>query len=314
MKTSRMFWTIGIIVVVLVVGVLGVRFFSRTGGGTAATSSTSASVVKGTIHTTLNATGTIISANQVDLSFDIAGKLSEMDTAVNQAVVNGQQLAVLEPTTGAANVALASSIDGTVIHIGAKVGEQLGGTTASTRTTTTTASGSPAIDTPGFITVADLNNLQVKLGVDQADIAKLSVNQAVTISLDAIPDKTFTGAAVFIDPIPTNSQNVITYTVNVSLANPDPRVKLGMSANVSVDLGQKENVLLVPNLAVKTVNGKKVVTKIVAGKQNDVNVTVGVSDDKNTEIKSGLNKGDKVIVGVLTVSSSGGGGGPFGGR
>jgi hypothetical protein len=78
-------------------------------------------------------------------------------------------------------------------------------------------------------------------------------------------------------------------------------------------LGKKDDVLLVPNLAVKTVNGQKVVTKVVKGKQTDVNVTVGVSDDKNTEIKSGLNAGDTVIVGVVTVTSSVRGGGAFGG-
>lgn len=301
-------------IAVLLVIILAVFIGMRLAGGrsTRSSATTTATVAKGTIHTTLNATGTIISANQVDLNFDTSGKLSELDVAVNQAVSNGQQLAVLEPTIGS-NVALNSSIDGTVIHIGAKVGEQLGGTSASAVTrTTTTGSGSPAIDTPGFITVADLNNLQVKMGVDQADIAKLTVNQAVTISLDAIPDKTFSGTVVFIDPIPTNNQNVITYTVDTNLVSPDPRVRLGMSANVSVDLGKVENVLLVPNLAVKTVNGSKVVTKVVAGKQTDVDVTVGVSDDKNTEIKSGLKSGDKVVVGVVTVSSTSGGGGPFG--
>lgn len=306
------FRSIAIVIAVLVVIVLAVFVGTRLSSGQPSSSAaaTTATVTKGTIHTTLNATGTIISANQVDLNFDTAGKLAELDVAVNQAVTNGQQLAVLEPTLGS-NVALTSSIDGTVIQIGAKVGEQLGGTTTSTRATTTTSS-SPAIDTPGFITVADLNNLQIKMGIDQADVAKLSVNQAVTISLDAIPDKTFTGAVVFIDPIPTNSQNVITYTVYTNLASPDSRVKLGMSSNVSVDLGQTDNVLLVPNLAVKTVNGKKVVTKVVAGKQTDVDVTVGVSDDKNTEIKNGLSNSDKVVVGEVTVSSSGGGGGPFG--
>lgn len=310
------FRNIAIVIAVLVVIILAVFVGTRLSGGSPASTAatTTATVTKGTIHTTLNATGTIISANQVDLNFDTAGKLTELHVGVNQAVTNGQLLAVLEPTTRGSNVELTSSIDGTVIHIGAKVGEQLGGTTTSTLTTTTTTSGSPAIETPGFITVADLNNLQVKMGVDQADVAKLSVNQAVTISLDAIPDKNFTGAVVFIDPIPTNSQNVITYTVYTNLASADQRVKLGMSANVSVNLGQTDNVLLVPNLAVKTVNGKKVVTKVVTGKQTDVDVTVGVSDDKNTEIRSGLSNGDKVIVGEVTVSSSGGGGGPFGGR
>ncbi len=307
--------TIAISIVVLVLVVLALFVGSRLSGPkqTSSSAATTATATLGTIHTTLNATGTIISANQVDLNFNTPGKLTELDVAVNQVVADGQQLAILAPTSGAADVVLTSTLAGTVIHIGAKVGEQIGSTTAQSGNGSATGSGSPAIATTGFLTVADLNNLQVKVGVDQADIAKLSINQAVAISLDAIPDKTFAGAVVFIDPIPLNSQNVITYNAYVSLTAPDPLVRLGMSANASVDLGKKENVLLVPNLAVKTVNGQKVVTKVVRGKQTDVNVTVGVADDKNTEIKSGLSSGDKVVVGVVTVTSSARGGGAFGG-
>ncbi len=290
-----------VVVVLLVIGYLMIR----GGGQTEQTNLTTATVAKGTVDSTLSATGTIISANQVDLNFEDPGKLTSLSVGLNSAVANGQELARLDPT--AANLdeeILISSIDGTVIQIGAKVGEQLGTTAAQTKSTGTTTSGSPAIDTTGFITVADTANLQVKIGIDQADIANVAAGQAVTISLDAIPDKDFGGNIVSIDPIPTNNQNVITYTVYASVISPDTRVRLGMSANVRLDMGKKENVLIVPNLAVKTVDGQRSVTRIVNGKQVDTKVTVGISDDKNTEIKSGLSEGDKVIVGSISLTSS----------
>lgn len=303
MRSLKVPLIVAAVVVVLIVFAVGLFMFTRSGQQTES-NLTIATVTKGTVKSTLSATGTIISANQVDLSFEDAGKLTSLSVSLNQAVANGQELARLQPTnTNLGEETLTSTIDGTVIHIGAKVGEQLGGTT-QVKTTASASSGSPAIDTTGFLTVADIANLQVKTSIDQADIANVTVDQPVTIYLDAIPDKVFDGKVVSIDPIPTNNQNVITYTVYASLISPDTRVRLGMSANVGIDLGKKENVLIVPNLAVKTTDGQKSVTRIVNGKQVETSVQVGTSDDKNTEIKSGLSEGDKVVVGSISLTSS----------
>ncbi|MFZ3063556.1 MAG: HlyD family efflux transporter periplasmic adaptor subunit [Actinomycetota bacterium] len=328
MTTRRILWAIVTILVLLVVGYAGYRLlFSGTPQTTQQFST--AKVTKGTINSTLSATGIIISANQVDLDFDYPGELASLAVEVNSQVTAGQELATLEPTdTKIGEQTLTSPIDGTVIYIGAKVSEQIGttsGTTSTPQTTTGMAqggAGSSSVETSGFITVADLKNLQVKMGIDQADIAKVAVGQPAKITLDAIPDKEFAGNVVFIDPIPTSEQNVITYTVYATLGNPDPAIRLGMSADVKLDLGKKENVLIVPNLAVKTVEGKKVVSKIVDGVPTDVNVEVGLSDDENTEIVSGLLEGDKVTLGVVTITPQGGtqrapmggGGGMFGAR
>jgi len=317
LKLSRILLISIIAIAIVILLILGFLMF-RGNSQPAQTGLSTATVTKGTVNSTLSATGTIISANQVDLNFEDPGKLTSLSVGLNSAVANGQELARLTPTdTKLDEETLTSTIDGTVIHIGAKVGEQLGTTTTQAKSTSATTSGSPAIDTTGFITIADTANLQVKIGVDQADIAYVVVGQPVTTSLDAIPDKNFGGNIVSIDPIPTNNQNVITYTVYASVIGPDTRVRLGMSSNVKLDLGKKENVLIVPNLAVKTVDGQRSVTRIVNKKQVDIKVQVGISDDKNTEIKDGLSVGDKVIVGSISLTSSSnststGGGGMFG--
>lgn len=324
---------IGVVVLgLLAIILIGYFYWPRGQQQTSQQDVKTATVEKGTIESTLSATGTVISANQVDLNFDYAGELTSLAVGVNSLVAAGQELARLEPTdTKVGEQTLTSSIDGTVIQIGAEVGEQIGTTSSTTSQSVSatssgqTGSSSPSIETSGFITIADLKNLQVKMSVDQADITKVSVGQSAKITLDAISDKEFSGSVTFIDPIPVSSQNVITYTVNVSLADPDPKIYLGMSADVKLNLGKKENVLVVPNLAIKTVEGKKVVSKIIDGAPTDVNVEVGLSDDENTEIVSGLLEGDKVTLGVVTTTSQsgttgsqgrtgGGGGGFFGAR
>lgn len=334
MTRRRILWAIVIVVVLLAVGYAGYRLlFSATPQTTQ--QSKTAKVTKGTINSALSATGIVVSANQVDLNFDYPGELTSLAVAVNSQVTAGQELATLDPTdTKIGEQILTSPIDGTVIQISAKVGEQIGSASGTTSGTTSTAqattggqggtasTSSASIQTSGLMTVADLKNLQVKMGIDQADIAKVAVGQAVKITLDAISDKEFSGNVAFIDPIPTNNQNVITYTVYATLSNPDSAIRLGMSADVKLNLGKNENVLIVPNLAVKTVEGKKVVSKIVDGVPTDINVEVGLSDEENTEIVSGLLEGDKVTLGVVTVTSqgggqgtsSGGGGGFFGPR
>ena len=270
-------------------------------------------VARQTISPTFSATGTVTSANQVDLNFDYARKLESLEVGLNENVTEDQDLATLNPSESRiADQTIESPMDGTVINIATQVGE----TVSTSGTSAVGASGtleSSTIETSGFITIADLSALQMEISVDQADMPKVTGGQGVKISFDAIPDREFDGTVTLTDPIPVNDQNVITYTVYTSISNPDPAVRLGMSADIEFDVGKKENVLAVPNIAVKTKDGKKVVTTVVNGNQENVDVEVGASDDENTEIISGLSEGDEVVVGTIKKSSEQGGGGFFGG-
>jgi multidrug efflux pump subunit AcrA (membrane-fusion protein) len=155
----------------------------------------------------------------------------------------------------------------------------------------------------GFIMIADLTKLEVTAAVDQADIPKVNKGQEVAISLDAFPDDEFKGKVTTVDPNPVVTQNVVTYNISVSIDNPDAKTQLGMGATLKIDLGKKKNVLVVPNLAVRSEGGSKVVRKIIDGNPTDVRVEVGLSDDENTEITSGLEAGDEIQVGVFAAAS-----------
>lgn len=214
-----------------------------------------------------------------------AGPTSD-DRTIQQAAVTQAEENYNAADRDFDNALLTSPIDGTVISINGNVGEEV----------SSGASGS----NPAFTVVADLAKLKVTAAVDQADIPKVDKGQDVTISLDAFPDREFKGKVTNIDPNPVVTQNVVTYNISVTIDNPDPKTQLSMGATLEIDLGMKENVLVVPNLAVRSVDDNKVISKVIDGIPTDVRVEVGLSDDENTEITSGLEEGDEIVVGVFT--------------
>jgi len=278
-------------------------------------------VKKGSVNSSFSATGIVVSAKQVDLNFDDApGLLEELEVSLNEKVEEDQDLARLDPTnTMLGDETLESPIDGTVIQIGAKEGEIVSSSGGSSAAATASTAGT--IETSGFMTIADLNELQIRIGIDQADIKKVSKGQKVKITLDALEDEEYSGKVVSIDPVPSNDQNVITYTAHASISKIKSSIRLGMSANVELEYGKKDNVLIVPNDAVRSRDGRKMIMVMSEdGRPQPVEVKVGNADEKNTEITSGLNEGDEIISGRQNFrpggqgSGGGRGGFPFGPR
>ncbi len=221
---------------------------------------------------------------------------SSYDIDIQEALVIQAKENYEEALDNLAKATLVSPIAGTVLAVNASVGEQVSaGSQASVSSAATSASSS----SNDFIVIADLENLQVKASVDQVDIPKVAKGQSVSISLDALPDKEFKGKVIFVDPNPLSSQDVITYNIIVSIEKPDPKIQLGMTANLKIDLGRRENVLVVPNLALRSVEGQKVVSKLIDGTPTDIPVEVGLSDDDNTEITSGLLEGDEIVISLF---------------
>ena len=221
--------------------------------------------------------------------------------AVTQAKENYQEaLDNLEQST------LKSPIVGTVLAINASVGEQVAGTSSSgaggqsTSGAGQTDSSSTSSSSTDFMVIADLSKLLVEASVDQVDIPKIAKDQNITITLDAMSGTEFKGKVVNIDPIANNTQDVITYNIKTSIESPDPKIQLGMTADLKIDLGEHKDVLLVPNLAVRSQDGSKVVQKMIDGTPTDVTVEVGLSDEENTEITSGLLEGDEIVVNVFS--------------
>ncbi len=236
---------------------------------------------------------------------------SELDTAETSVSVATAQLsaarAQVEQTRASLNYAetnlrytkILSPVDGTVISRNVDVGQTV----------------AASFQTPTLFNIAqDLTRMQINTSVDEADIGKIQVDQPVEFSVDAYPDMIFEGKIAEVRSAPITVQNVVTYDVVARVDNPDLRLKPGMTANVSIVVAEKKNVLRVSNAALRfrppdaEIGGKSAPVRgkgqgvWVPTEKNPkrVAVTTGISDGTFTEILSGdLRESQSVIVEVM---------------
>ncbi|MCX7778688.1 MAG: efflux RND transporter periplasmic adaptor subunit [Patescibacteria group bacterium] len=146
------------------------------------------------------------------------------------------------------------------------------------------------------ITINSLGNFEIELDISETDISKIKVGQPAKISLDALPDEFFTGRVVKIDPAETVIQGVVYYKATVAFDHQDERIKVGMTVNVEIVTAKKENILLVPEIAVRQKNGKKFVKVFKDKKIKEVEVQTGLVNNKGeVEIISGLEGGETIV-------------------
>jgi HlyD family secretion protein len=172
------------------------------------------------------------------------------------------------------------------------------------------------------VEIDNLSTQFVDVVVSEIDINKIKVGQAVQLSFDAIPNKTYSGKVTTVGTVGTSSQGVVNFPVTVQLTDADAQVKPGMSAAVNIDVATDKNVLLVPNQAVRSLGNQHTVTVLYQGQLIPVQVTVGISNDTTTEVTGGqLKEGDTIVLNPSATSSGsssfgggrgGGGGIPFG--
>lgn len=160
----------------------------------------------------------------------------------------------------------------------------------------------------------------VTLSLNEVDVFKVKVGQKVTLTFDAVPDLTLTGEVAEVDTLGTVTQGVVSYGVKIKIDVSDDRVKPGMTSTANIITGVKQNVLLVPNSAVKTQAGQSYVQVL---NQNSVKpstanaallisavapenrpVEIGLSNDTETEIVSGLSESDMVITQTVDPSKT----------
>jgi HlyD family secretion protein len=106
--------------------------------------------------------------------------------------------------------------------------------------------------TPTLFTIAqDLTKMQIETSVDESDISRIKVGQPASFTVDAYPDQPFSGSVIQIRNAPVVTQNVVTYVVVIGVSNKDLKLKPGMTANVSVQTQQKDDVLKIPSAALR---------------------------------------------------------------
>jgi HlyD family secretion protein len=202
---------------------------------------------------------------------------------------------------------LKAPVGGVVLAVNGKVGESSGNTSSATGSSGSQTSGGTSSSTSsaatssatsagnGFVTIANPSQLEVTANIAEADAAGLQLGQEATVTFPATND-TATGTVTQITPQSTVTNNVVLYPITVSLDSAPPGVKTGSTASLSITDGQATGVLEVPTAAITTVGTNHTVTVQRGGSDTVVPVGVGLTGATTTEITSGLQAGDVVVL------------------
>ncbi len=145
--------------------------------------------------------------------------------------------------------------------------------------------------------LADLSRLLVDVEVSEIDVNRVQLGQPVTLNFDAVLDHTYQGEVVEIGLTGMIVQGVVNFKVVVELHDLDEAIKPGMTAAVNIVVDQIEDVLLVPNRAVRVQDGERVVYVLREGMLTPVKVRLGVSSETHSEvIESVLREGDLIVL------------------
>jgi RND family efflux transporter MFP subunit len=187
---------------------------------------------------------------------------------------------------------IVAPFDGVVADITITEGEEISTATLAT----------PAIS------LVDTSEIEMRGFIDEIDIAMVQLGQEANIILDALPDEEVKGSVVFISPVGTIQAGVVSYGTTITLENPVAELRDGMSATAEVIIERHDDVLSIPNRAIGGTPENPMVVVLVDGQQEEREITLGLTDGINTEVLSGLQEGEEV---VLPTSSGGQSGGFF---
>lgn len=182
-------------------------------------------------------------------------------------------------------------IDGTVNEINIENGDSLNKSSSNSNNKTP-------------IIIGDLSTMKAKVGINEVDITNVQIGQNVNITFDAIDGLTATGKVEKIDALGTLNSGVVSYNVVISFDSLDARIRPQMSISAEIITSSKQDVLMVSNSAIKTQNGENYVQVINKGVPKKQMVKVGIANDTDTEIISGLNKEDVVVIQAINSRNS----------
>lgn len=215
-----------------------------------------------------------ISQNQLDLAkrtFDInKAQLEQAQANLDYAKVQLEYTKITAPISG----------------IVASVSTQEGETVAA------------SFSAPTFVTIIDLERLEVWSYVDETDIGRIKENQKATFTVDTYPDTDFEGVVTAIYPKAVIQDNVVNYVTTLKITDfKEKTLRPEMTVTVTIFMERKENVLTVPNNAIKRQQGKTVVTLLDgSGTVNYRDVKTGYAANGYVEILEGVSEGEKVVV------------------
>ena len=220
---------------------------------------------------------------QVAQAQSALSKLKGDDRSRSLALAQLQQaaLALEQAKLRFENATLVAPFAGTIAELNISIGQSAG-----------VAQVRPAV------VVADLTSFHIDVGVDESSVGQLKVGQPVRVTIDALPDQDLTGHVDRIAPTATNVGGIISYKVTITLDPTSAAVRGGMSANVEIVTDTQTNVLIVPNWTIRIdrATGKTYVNVRRGDKLQEVEIVTGLRNTDESEVISGVNEGDVLVV------------------
>jgi HlyD family secretion protein len=156
--------------------------------------------------------------------------------------------------------------------------------------------------------VDDLSSLLVDVEISEVDINTIALGQTVSLTFDAILGSEYHGEVTQVSQAGSTVQGVVNFTVTVKITDADEQVKPGMTAAVNITIQQLKDVLLIPNRAVRLVDGKRVVYLLRDGLPVQVELRLGSSSDTMSVLAGGdVKEGDLIILNPPAIFETGGG-------
>jgi len=144
------------------------------------------------------------------------------------------------------------------------------------------------------ISLVDTSEIEMSGFIDEIDIAMVQPGQEANILLDALPDKEVKGEVAFISLIGAIQTGVVSYDTTITLENPVEELRDGMTATAEVIIERRDDVLFIPNKAIRGTWENPTVLVLVDEQGEEREIALGLTDGINTEVLSGLEEGEKV--------------------
>jgi len=177
-------------------------------------------------------------------------------------------------------VVIVAPFDGVVADISITEGKEISTATLAT----------PAIS------LVDTSEIEMRGFIDEIDIAIVQLGQEANIILDALPDEEIKGSVAFISPVGTTLAGVVSYDTTITLENPVAELRDGMSATAEIIIERRDDVLSIPNRYIRGTLENPIVVVLVDEQEEEREITLGLTDGINTEILSGLQEGEEVVL------------------
>lgn len=351
LEKIKKYW-LKILIVIAVVGGGIYYFFLKPEEATVTTLPKVVAVEKGDLRVTVTGTGQVEALSQVDLKSVVAGDAADVTSVMvkeDQEVKKGQIIATVDSTDASREVQ-AAALDLQSAQIKMKQTEKL--YPAETKTdkyerqtqelavkqselslaqareklsdytirapfdgivTGLSVEAGDALANDTILASVITKEMKVAITLNEVDAAKVTKGNTVNLALDALPEVPLTGVIEKIDTIGTTDSGVVSYGAEITLDEQQATLRPGMSVSAEILVSEKQGVLLVPNEAISSEDGKSFV-RVVSGcstqsdKENTQGtettrgqrkeIRIGATNDIQTEVLSGLTEGEKVIAGT----------------